>query len=61
MADISNIPVADLTAAQAKAELKRLAAEIGAHGFRQVKLWLMPEIVGTPPFALVVFGNTAPA
>ena len=31
MPDISNIPVADLTAAQAKAELKRLAAEIAAH------------------------------
>ena len=34
MPDISNIPVADLTAAQAKAELKRLAAEIGAHDQR---------------------------
>src|SRR5919197_1160285 len=34
MPDISNIPVADLTAAQAKAELKRLAAEIGAHDKR---------------------------
>src|SRR4030095_14301815 len=31
MPDISNIPVADLTAAQAQAELKRLAAEIAAH------------------------------
>ena len=31
MPDISNIPVADLTAAQAEAELKRLAAEIAAH------------------------------
>jgi DNA ligase (NAD+) len=31
MPDISNIPVADLTAAQAQAELKRLAAEISAH------------------------------
>src|SRR5262245_1448134 len=31
MPDISNISVADLTAAQAKAELKRLAAEIAAH------------------------------
>ena len=28
------IPVADLTDAQAKAELKRLAAEIGAHDKR---------------------------
>src|SRR5437879_11060730 len=34
MPDISNIPVADLSAAQAKAELKRLAAEIGAHDRR---------------------------
>src|SRR5437870_4337156 len=32
--DISSIPVADLSAAQAKAELKRLAAEIGAHDRR---------------------------
>jgi DNA ligase (NAD+) len=31
MPDISNIPVANLTAAQAQAELKRLAAEIAAH------------------------------
>jgi DNA ligase (NAD+) len=30
----SNVPVADLTEAQAKAELKRLAAEIGAHDKR---------------------------
>src|SRR5947208_2921049 len=34
MPDISNIPVADLSAAQAKAELKRLAAEIAAHDKR---------------------------
>src|ERR671930_2505018 len=34
MPDISNIPVADLTAAQAKAELKRLAVEIGSHDRR---------------------------
>src|SRR5512132_4213809 len=34
MPDTSNIPVADLTAAQAKAELKRLAAEIAAHDNR---------------------------
>src|SRR3954466_13057725 len=30
----SNVPVADLTEAQAKAELKRLAAEIGEHDRR---------------------------
>jgi DNA ligase (NAD+) len=34
MPDVSKIPVADLTEAQAKAELKRLAAEIGAHDRR---------------------------
>jgi DNA ligase (NAD+) len=34
MPDASKIPVADLTEAQAKAELKRLAAEIGAHDRR---------------------------
>jgi len=34
MPDISSIPVADLSAAQAKAELKRLAAEIAAHDKR---------------------------
>src|SRR3989475_3438160 len=34
MPDISNIPVADLSAAQSKAELKRLAAEIAAHDQR---------------------------
>jgi DNA ligase (NAD+) len=34
MADASKIPVADLTEAQAKAELKRLAGEIGAHDRR---------------------------
>src|SRR5207247_1619994 len=33
-ADASKIPVAELTQAQAKAELKRLAAEIGAHDRR---------------------------
>src|SRR5947199_5962453 len=32
--DASKIPVAELTQAQAKAELKRLAAEIGAHDMR---------------------------
>src|SRR5207247_8321232 len=32
--DASKIPVAELTQAQAKAELKRLAAEIGAHDRR---------------------------
>ena len=30
----SNVPAADLTEAQAKAELKRLAAEIGEHDKR---------------------------
>jgi DNA ligase (NAD+) len=34
MPDASKIPVAELTEAQAKAELKRLAAEIGAHDRR---------------------------
>src|SRR5438132_12198516 len=34
MPDISNIPVADLSAAQARAGLKRLAAEITAHDKR---------------------------
>src|SRR5215469_12482569 len=34
MADASKIPVVDLTEAQAKAELERLAAEIGAHDRR---------------------------
>src|SRR5262249_10480471 len=34
MPDASKIPVAELTEAQAKAGLKRLAAEIGAHDRR---------------------------
>src|ERR671910_3002304 len=37
-----------------------LDPELGGQGFGQVKLGLMHEILGTSPFAPVVFGNAAP-
>jgi acyl-CoA dehydrogenase len=37
-----------------------LPPELGGQGFGQVKLGLMHEILGTSPFAPVVFGNQAP-
>ena len=37
-----------------------LDPELGGQGFGQVKLGLMHEILGTTPFAPVVFGNAAP-
>ncbi len=37
-----------------------LPPELGGQGFGQVKLGLMHEILGTSPFAPVVFGNAAP-
>src|ERR1044072_2914658 len=37
-----------------------LPPELGGQGFGQVKLGLMHEILGTSPFAPVVFGNGAP-
>src|SRR3954447_3817512 len=37
-----------------------LPPELGGQGFGQVKLGLMHEILGTTPFAPVVFGNQAP-
>jgi acyl-CoA dehydrogenase len=37
-----------------------LPGELGGQGFGQVKLGLMHEILGTSPFAPVVFGNQAP-
>src|ERR687885_776933 len=37
-----------------------LPAELGGQGFGQVKLGLMHEILGTTPFAPLVFGNQAP-
>ena len=37
-----------------------LPPELGGQGFGQVKLGLMHEILGTSPYAPVVFGNNAP-
>ncbi len=37
-----------------------LDPELGGQGFGQVKLGLMHEILGTSPFAPLVFGNAAP-
>src|SRR3954451_20082561 len=37
-----------------------LPPELGGQGFGQVKLGLMHEILGSSPFAPVVFGNAAP-
>jgi len=37
-----------------------LPPELGGHGFGQVKLALMHEILGTSPYAPIVFGNNAP-
>jgi acyl-CoA dehydrogenase len=37
-----------------------LPPDLGGQGFGQVKLGLMHEILGTSPFAPVVFGNQAP-
>jgi acyl-CoA dehydrogenase len=37
-----------------------LPPELGGQGFGQVKLGLMHEILGSSPFAPVVFGNQAP-
>src|SRR5215218_4101916 len=37
-----------------------LDPELGGQGFGQVKLGLMHEILGSSPFAPVVFGNAAP-
>src|SRR3954454_427665 len=37
-----------------------LPPELGGQGFGQVKLGLMHEILGTSPFAPLVFGNQAP-
>src|SRR5215217_2020019 len=37
-----------------------LPPDLGGQGFGQVKLGLMHEILGTSPFAPVVFGNAAP-
>src|SRR3954466_9407979 len=37
-----------------------LDPELGGQGFGQVKLGLMHEILGTTPYAPVVFGNAAP-
>src|SRR4051812_44950137 len=37
-----------------------LDPELGGQGFGQVKLGLMHEILGTSPYAPVVFGNAAP-
>src|ERR671921_2027127 len=37
-----------------------LPPDLGGQGFGQVKLGLMHEILGTTPFAPVVFGNQAP-
>jgi acyl-CoA dehydrogenase len=37
-----------------------LPPELGGQGFGQVKLGLMHEILGTTPYAPVVFGNAAP-
>src|SRR3954467_10454822 len=37
-----------------------LPPELGGQGFGQVKLGLMHEILGTTPFAPLVFGNQAP-
>jgi acyl-CoA dehydrogenase len=37
-----------------------LPPELGGRGFGQVKLGLMHEILGTSPFATVVFGNQPP-
>jgi len=37
-----------------------LEPDLGGQGFGQVKLGLMHEILGTSPFAPVVFGNQAP-
>ena len=37
-----------------------LPSDLGGQGFGQVKLGLMHEILGTSPFAPVVFGNQAP-
>jgi acyl-CoA dehydrogenase len=37
-----------------------LEPELGGQGFGQVKLGLMHEILGTTPFAPLVFGNAAP-
>ena len=41
----SNVPVADLTEAQAKAELKRLAAEIGEHDKRYYQEYSSMRII----------------
>src|SRR6201991_2193573 len=37
-----------------------LPPDLGGQGFGQVKLGLMHEILGTSPFAPVVFGNQGP-
>ena len=37
-----------------------LPPELGGQGFGQVKLGLMHEVLGTTPYAPVVFGNAAP-
>src|ERR671916_3396080 len=37
-----------------------LPPDLGGQGFGQVKLGLMHEILGTSPFAPLVFGNAAP-
>src|SRR3954449_2040505 len=37
-----------------------LPPDLGGQGFGQVKLGLMHEILGTSPYAPVVFGNGAP-
>jgi acyl-CoA dehydrogenase len=37
-----------------------LPPELGGQGFGQVKLGLMHEILGTSPYAPIVFGNAAP-
>jgi acyl-CoA dehydrogenase len=37
-----------------------LPPELGGQGYGQVKLGLMHEILGTTPFAPMVFGNSAP-
>src|SRR4051812_50175506 len=39
----------------------QLPPELGGHGFGQVKLGLMHEILGSGPVAPAVLGNAAPA